>query len=272
MRRAEVHPGDGVLTGAQWSLRGGRPPVEAPASAAVSSTKPCAMSASTRLSHRLREVFDLSQRITVLKDGRRVTTLRTKDTDADDVVRAMVGRELTAYYPPRTRPEEIGPERLTVTGGSNARIGGIDLTLRAGEVVGVAGLQGSGRTSLARALFGAAPFTAGTMTVGGRQLRPARPREAIRAGIALVTEVRRSTTERCAPSVSALGAQRASPLWRPGQRVPTAARTARRASAQSSCSRLSSSRCSSPADRPPDAACPPPTGGASRIVRWTAVS
>ncbi|MET7621840.1 sugar ABC transporter ATP-binding protein [Streptomyces sp. NPDC005408] len=144
------------------------------------------------ISHRLREVFDLSQRITVLKDGRRVTTLPTKDTDTDQVVRAMVGRELTAYYPPRARPGEIGPERLTVTGGSNDRVKGIDLTLRAGEVVGVAGLQGSGRTSLARALFGAAPFTAGAMTVGGRRLRPARPRDAIRAGIALVTEDRKT--------------------------------------------------------------------------------
>ncbi|MCX4825438.1 sugar ABC transporter ATP-binding protein [Streptomyces sp. NBC_01142] len=144
------------------------------------------------ISHRLREVFDLSQRITVLKDGRRVSTLRTQDTDAGQVVRAMVGRELTAYYPPRARPEEIGPERLTVTAGANARISGIDLTLRAGEVVGVAGLQGSGRTSLARALFGVAPFTAGAMTVGGRNLRPARPREAIRAGIALVTEDRKT--------------------------------------------------------------------------------
>ncbi|MFE2745047.1 sugar ABC transporter ATP-binding protein [Streptomyces scopuliridis] len=144
------------------------------------------------ISHRLPEVFDLSRRITVLKDGRRVTTLRTADTNADEVVRGMVGRELTAYYPPRARPEEIGAERLTVTGGSNARIRDMNLTLRAGEVVGVAGLQGSGRTSLARALFGAAPFTTGVMTIGGRPLRPRRPRQAIRAGIALVTEDRKT--------------------------------------------------------------------------------
>ncbi|MGW2513778.1 sugar ABC transporter ATP-binding protein [Streptomyces scopuliridis] len=144
------------------------------------------------ISHRLPEVFGLSRRITVLKDGRRVTTLRTADTNADEVVRAMVGRELTAYYPPRARPEEIGAERLTVTGGGNARIRDMNLTLRAGEVVGVAGLQGSGRTSLARALFGAAPFTTGVMTVGGRPLRPRRPRQAIRAGIALVTEDRKT--------------------------------------------------------------------------------
>ncbi|MFE3147072.1 sugar ABC transporter ATP-binding protein [Streptomyces sp. NPDC059218] len=143
------------------------------------------------ISHRLREVFDLSRRITVLKDGRRVTTLDTRETDADTVVRAMVGRELGAYYPPRAGPGESGEERLTVRGGGNSRISGIELTLRAGEVVGVAGLQGSGRTSLARALFGAAPFTTGTMTVGGEPLRPANPREAVRAGIALVTEDRK---------------------------------------------------------------------------------
>ncbi|MEV5199276.1 sugar ABC transporter ATP-binding protein [Streptomyces sp. NPDC053720] len=143
------------------------------------------------ISHRLREVFDLSRRITVLKDGRRVTTLDTRGTDAGTVVRAMVGRELGAYYPPRAGPGEPGAERLTVRGGGNSRISGIDLTLRAGEVVGVAGLQGSGRTSLARALFGAAPFTTGAMTVGGEPLRPANPREAVRAGIALVTEDRK---------------------------------------------------------------------------------
>ncbi|RZE14441.1 sugar ABC transporter ATP-binding protein [Streptomyces albidoflavus] len=143
------------------------------------------------ISHRLREVFDLSQRITVLKDGRRVTTLDTASTDSAAVVRAMVGRDLDAYYPPRPRPEEIGEPVLTVEGGANDRLAGIGLTVRAGEVVGVAGLQGSGRTSLVRALFGAAPFTAGTMTVAGRPLRPTRPREAIRAGVALVTEDRK---------------------------------------------------------------------------------
>ncbi|MEE1740378.1 sugar ABC transporter ATP-binding protein [Streptomyces sp. BE147] len=143
------------------------------------------------ISHRLPEVFDLSDRVTVLKDGRHVTTLTTRDTDPGTVVRAMVGRELGAYYPPRARPEELGDTVLAVSGGANSRISGIDLSLRAGEVVGVAGLQGSGRTSLVRALFGAAPFTAGSMTVAGEPLRPARPREAIGAGIALVTEDRK---------------------------------------------------------------------------------
>lgn len=143
------------------------------------------------ISHRLREVFDLSRRITVLKDGRKVATLTTAETTADDVVRAMVGRELGSYYPPRADPAEIGEPLLTTAGAGNERLAGIDLTLRAGEVTGVAGLQGSGRTSLVRALFGAAPFTRGSMTVAGRPLRPAGPRQAIRGGVALVTEDRK---------------------------------------------------------------------------------
>jgi ribose transport system ATP-binding protein len=143
------------------------------------------------ISHRLREVFDLSHRITVLKDGRKVTTFTTAGTTPDDVVRAMVGRELGSYYPSRAAPGEIGEPLLTVVGAGNERLAGIDLTLRAGEVTGVAGLQGSGRTSLVRALFGAAPFTRGRMTVAGRALRPASPRQAIRGGVALVTEDRK---------------------------------------------------------------------------------
>ncbi|WP_119293267.1 sugar ABC transporter ATP-binding protein [Streptomyces sp. YIM 130001] len=144
------------------------------------------------ISHRLREVFDLSRRVTVLKDGRHITTVPTAETDTEQVVRAMVGRELGTYYPPRARPEELGDVALTVRGGGNSRISGIGLDLRAGEVTGVAGLQGSGRTSLARALFGAAPFTEGTMNVAGQELRPGSPRQAIRAGIALVTEDRKA--------------------------------------------------------------------------------
>ncbi|MFE6770726.1 sugar ABC transporter ATP-binding protein [Streptomyces fimicarius] len=144
------------------------------------------------ISHRLREVFDLSRRITVVKDGRRVATLTTADTDENEIVRLMVGRELSAYYPPRGTPGERGPLRLSVDGGSTAKLSGIALRLHAGEVVGVAGLQGSGRTSLARALFGVTPFTGGEMTVDGRTLRPLRPRQAIRAGLALVSEDRKA--------------------------------------------------------------------------------
>lgn len=143
------------------------------------------------VSHRLKEVFDLSSRITVLKDGRAVATLDTVDTSADQLVRHMVGRELSSYYPDPAKPQELGPVRLTVRDGGNRKLRGIDLRLRAGEVLGVGGLQGSGRSALARALFGAAPFGTGQVTVDGTPVRLRSPRAAMRAGIAYVSEDRK---------------------------------------------------------------------------------
>jgi ribose transport system ATP-binding protein len=103
----------------------------------------------------------------------------------------MVGRELSTYTPPRATPEELGPVRLAVRGGANARLADIDLEVRAGEVVGVAGLQGAGRTELARAVFGADPFTSGTVEVDGRAIHTRRPRQAIAAGVGFITEDRK---------------------------------------------------------------------------------
>ncbi|GAA4721237.1 sugar ABC transporter ATP-binding protein [Phytohabitans rumicis] len=143
------------------------------------------------VSHRLKEVFDLSSRITVLKDGSRVTTLDTAETSADELVRHMVGRELSSYYPDRARPEEVGSVRLTVRNGGCRKLRGIDLSLRAGEVLGIGGLHGSGRSALARALFGVSPFTTGEVTLDGVPVRLRSPRAAMRAGIAYVTEDRK---------------------------------------------------------------------------------
>ena len=113
------------------------------------------------VSHRLTEVFDLSSRITVLKDGRRVTTLDTADTTAD-AAGAAHGRPraVAATTPTGPTPQDLGPVRLDrprrrATGSCAAST----CELRAGEVLGIGGLQGSGRSALARALFGAAPFT-----------------------------------------------------------------------------------------------------------------
>ncbi|MFD9044913.1 sugar ABC transporter ATP-binding protein [Streptomyces bottropensis] len=177
------------------------------------------------VSHRLKEVFDLSGRITVLKDGRAVATLDTADTSADQLVRHMVGRELSNYYPDPARPQELGPVRLTVRDGGNRKLRGIDLRLRAGEVLGVGGLQGSGRSALARALFGAAPFGTGQVTVDGAPVRLRSPRAAMRAGIAYVSEDRKGEGIVAEQSVldNALLAGRA---VRPG-RVGRGARTAR---------------------------------------------
>ncbi|MDG4822699.1 sugar ABC transporter ATP-binding protein [Asanoa sp. WMMD1127] len=166
------------------------------------------------VSHRLAEVFDLSDRITVLKDGRRVTTLRTADATPEALVRHMVGRELASYYPPKT--DGAGPALVTLTGAGNARLRPLDLELRAGEVLGVGGLQGSGRSALARALFGVDGFTTGRMTLDGRPVRVRSPRQAVRAGIAYVTEDRKGDGLALSQSVldNALLAKRAAtPRW-----------------------------------------------------------
>ncbi|GAA4186293.1 sugar ABC transporter ATP-binding protein [Streptosporangium oxazolinicum] len=138
------------------------------------------------ISHRLKEVFDLSTRVTVLKDGALVRTADTAGITSDELVRLMVGRDLGTYFP--ARGAEPGEVRLSVRGGGNAVLDGIDLELREREILGVAGLQGSGRTELAKALFGAEPFTRGTMS----PLRPVSVRQAVAAGIGLVNEDRKA--------------------------------------------------------------------------------
>jgi ribose transport system ATP-binding protein len=135
------------------------------------------------ISHRLREVFAVADRITVLKDGRRVDTLATAETSAGQLVAKMVGRELDGYVPPRAERAELGDVRLAVRGGGNAFLAGIDLEVRAGEIVGIAGLQGAGRTELARAIFGADPFTAGSVEIDSAERRLRSPRDGIAAGL-----------------------------------------------------------------------------------------
>ncbi|WP_030155624.1 sugar ABC transporter ATP-binding protein [Glycomyces sp. NRRL B-16210] len=144
------------------------------------------------VSHRLREIFDLCDRITVLKDGKHVTTVDTADITPDELVTAMVGRRIESVFPERLQGTETGEVRLRVEGGGNAWIDAIDLEVRAGEIVGLAGLQGSGRTEIAEAVFGIAPFTRGTLSVDGTPMRITGPRKAIRAGLALVTEDRKA--------------------------------------------------------------------------------
>jgi ABC-type sugar transport system ATPase subunit len=144
------------------------------------------------ISHRLKEVFELAQRITVLKDGRKVDTVVRADVTPAQLVTMMVGRELDHYFPPRGEPGDVGPVRLRVHEGGNERLHHVDLEIRAGEIVGLAGLEGSGRTELARALFGVEPFTRGTMEIDGERVLVRSPRQAIRAGLGFLTEDRKS--------------------------------------------------------------------------------
>ncbi|WP_237565579.1 sugar ABC transporter ATP-binding protein [Ornithinimicrobium cavernae] len=144
------------------------------------------------VSHRLAELFDLCETITVLKDGRHVATRPAAELDEASLVRMMVGREMSAFFPDALPGTAPGAAALTLTGAGNGYVDGIDLSLRAGEIVGLAGLQGSGRTELVEGIFGAQPFTRGTMTLDGRPVRVRSPREAIRRGLALVTEDRKA--------------------------------------------------------------------------------
>lgn len=141
------------------------------------------------VSHRMREIAAISDRVTVLKDGRRVETDTIAAMPPGRIVRLMVGRELSDMFPPRDGvPGEV---LLSVADGRNDALADIALTVRAGEIVGVAGLEGSGKSELARAILGDVPFTHGTMRLGGRALRPAAPRDGIRAGIGYLPDDRK---------------------------------------------------------------------------------
>jgi ABC-type sugar transport system ATPase subunit len=143
------------------------------------------------ISHRLREVFALADRITVLKDGGLVETLPAGETDSRGLVHLMVGRELDGYFPPRGDAADLGEVRLAVKNVSTALLRDVSLQVRAGEIVGLAGLQGSGRTELARAIFGADPLTGGSIEIDGKPARLNSPRAAIRAGLGFITEDRK---------------------------------------------------------------------------------
>jgi ribose transport system ATP-binding protein len=137
------------------------------------------------ITHRMREVTRLADRVTVLKDGEVAARFDTRPAP-EVIVRAMVGRDIADFYAPRATREEIGDMVLSVRGGGNATLRGIDLDIRAGEILGFAGIQGAGRVALAMALIGHQPFTAGRVYLDGAEVAFANPREAIRAGIGLV--------------------------------------------------------------------------------------
>jgi ABC-type sugar transport system ATPase subunit len=136
------------------------------------------------VSHRLVEVFEIADRVTVLRDGRLVGTYRREDITADHAVRLMVGRELSVLYP--QRGGETGSPRLEVRGLRSGPVGPVDLVVHAGEIVGLAGLRGSGRSRLVRAIVAAVPRDAGEILVEGRQVRIRGPWQAVEHGIAFV--------------------------------------------------------------------------------------
>lgn len=146
------------------------------------------------VSHRLAEIVRISRRVTVLRDGRVVGTVPTGEIDEDGLAAMMVGRATSLVGAPGGRSSPPGDDRpvaLRVRGLARPpRLAPVDLDLREGEIVGVFGLVGAGRTRLASALFGLEPATAGTVEVGGTPRRLASPADAIAAGIGFVSESR----------------------------------------------------------------------------------
>ncbi|MCB1273156.1 MAG: sugar ABC transporter ATP-binding protein [Leucobacter sp.] len=142
------------------------------------------------ISHRFDEVFALCDTITVMRDGGYVSTTPTADTDPDTVVAEMVGREITELFP--KLDAEIGEPLLEVRGLTCPGVfSDIDFTVRAGEIVGLAGLVGAGRSEVARAVFGVDSYRSGSVKVAGKSVPKGKPTAAMRAGLALVPEDRR---------------------------------------------------------------------------------
>ena len=147
------------------------------------------------ISHKMEEVFRLADAVTVLRDGRHVATTPRAETTPEEVVRLMVGREIDAAALGGRTPGEVvlSVKDLTLPGATGRdRLSGVSLELRAGEVVGVAGLMGAGRTELLECLFGAAAVPpTGTVTLRGEPVAFAHPAAAKAAGVAMVTEDRK---------------------------------------------------------------------------------
>jgi rhamnose transport system ATP-binding protein len=149
------------------------------------------------ISHRLEEIFALADRVTILRDGESVATRAVRDADGrmqlseEELIRLMVGRPVAAIYPPSEGVPGGTILELDSVGCAKAGVGGISLHVRAGEILGLAGLVGAGRTELARILFGLTPADSGSIRLENREVRITSPREAVELGIAYVPEDRR---------------------------------------------------------------------------------
>jgi rhamnose transport system ATP-binding protein len=142
------------------------------------------------ISHRFDEVFDLCDTVTVMRDGAYISTSRIADTSVDEIVRQMVGRDVTELFP--KQETTIGGPLLEVEGLTSAGVfHDISLTVRSGEIVGLAGLVGAGRSEVARAIFGVDHYQSGTVRLNGKPIPAKSPTAAMRLGLALVPEDRR---------------------------------------------------------------------------------
>ncbi|MGE9970403.1 sugar ABC transporter ATP-binding protein [Candidatus Pseudoscillospira sp. SGI.172] len=145
------------------------------------------------ISHKMEEILRISDEVTIMRDGTWVATRPAKDLTMEEIIKLMVGRELTNRFPPKNNePGEVilDVEHLS---GKYTRLKDASFQLRKGEVLGIAGLDGSGRTEVLENLFGAMTKESGTIRLHGREIHNRSPRESIKNGFALLTEERRAT-------------------------------------------------------------------------------
>ena len=141
------------------------------------------------ISHHLEEVFEIADRVTVLRDGVKISVYKSKDLTTENMIRDMVGRNAEMFYTREVTPLKDGI--LEAIGYSRKdKINNCSFKIRQGEIVGLAGMVGAGRTELARLIFGADKKNAGILLLNGRNITPSSPRSAIKNGICLITEDR----------------------------------------------------------------------------------
>lgn len=141
------------------------------------------------ISHRLDEIFQISDRVTVMRDGEYITTINTADTNRQELINLMVGRELTESYPQRSNIQDekiLDVQKVCGLGDQN-----INLHVNRGEIVGLAGLVGAGRTELARMIFGADKMDSGKVLIEGKEVHITSPKSGIKNGIGLIPEDRK---------------------------------------------------------------------------------
>ena len=145
------------------------------------------------ISHKMEEILRISDDVTIMRDGTWVATRPAKELTMDEIIRLMVGRELTNRFPPKDNvPGEVILE-VEHLAGKYTRLKEASFQLHKGEILGIAGLDGSGRTEVLENLFGAMTRDGGTIRLHGREIRNRTPRESIKNGFALLTEERRAT-------------------------------------------------------------------------------
>lgn len=143
------------------------------------------------ISHRMEEVFELTDRITVMRDGRYIDTLNTRETNQREIIHMMIGRELTERFPSRkTNIQEVKMEVQNLSDGY--LLEDISFEVRAGEILGFSGLMGSGRSELMHCLFGDREISTGRFFMDGEEVTIANPKQAMQYGLALVSEDRKS--------------------------------------------------------------------------------